>query len=320
MKNKNKPIKALAWVLSCAIFGAFLYGVFNYVTGITVYPNNENLVRSYEKLQSSFRDENYIFPDLSELDSGNNKYGIIMDGSTLRSKPQTFFVEVTYPHEICNIRYQVISYLSAYDEAELPGSVRGRSAFLETEYKNIPIHILDTCYDSANSIEYYFSLDEHHYSVGANYYTDKQLDSQNQEGTLTQAEQQEVEKVIYAEAEKIVHQMIDTVITEPYAEIANSEVPEAIIIPTVDEVRANGYPTNENGETYGPMVWEWTMTPDLSLVIADDGREGYVRNSEMDDGVTTLEDAINHKPENRVLNVYLHDGVTVIGTFTLGGD
>lgn len=101
----------------------------------------------------------------------------------------------------------------------------------------------------------------------------------------------------------------------------NSEVPEAIIIPTVDEIRANGYPTNENGETYGPEVWESTdPSPDLILVIADDGQDGYVKKTDMDSGVTTPEEAANYKPSNRVLNVYLHDGITVIGTFTLNGD
>lgn len=106
-----------------------------------------------------------------------------------------------------------------------------------------------------------------------------------------------------------------------YSENTKIEPTESIIIPTVDDIRANGYPTNENGETYGPEVWESTdPPPDLILVIADDGQDGYVRKTDMDNGVTTLEDAINHKPENRVLNVYLHDGVTIIGTFTLGGD
>lgn len=106
-----------------------------------------------------------------------------------------------------------------------------------------------------------------------------------------------------------------------YAESTKSEIPESIKIPTVDDIKANGYPTNENGETYGPDVWESTdPPPDLILVIADDGQEGYIRKTEVDDGVTTLEEAANYNPGRRIVNVYLHDGTTIIGTFTLGGD
>ena len=108
---------------------------------------------------------------------------------------------------------------------------------------------------------------------------------------------------------------------DQYAESSTTETPKSIIIPTVDDIRANGYPTNENGETYGPEVWESTdPPPDLILVIADDGQDGYVKKTDMDSDVTTPEEAANYKPGRRVLNVYLHDGTTVIGTFTLGGD
>lgn len=215
MKNRERKIKAFKWIISSVIFAFFLYGIFNFITNITVHPNNCNIVSSYEKLKSSFRDENYVFPDLSKLESDNSKYTLIMDGSTLLSKPQTFYIEVEYPHEICNIRYQILSYLSAYDETELPESVHDRSTFSVTEYKNTPIHIQHTRYDSAISIGFYFTVDEHHYSVGASYYTEKRFDSREQEGVLTQAEQQEVETVIYTEVKKIVHQMIDKAATQP---------------------------------------------------------------------------------------------------------
>lgn len=93
---------------------------------------------------------------------------------------------------------------------------------------------------------------------------------------------------------------------------------EQIIIPTVDDIRTNGYPKNENGETYGPGVWESMEQPDLLLVYNDLGKKGYVRQADFDDGVMTLEEAINHKPRQRTINMYSHDGVTIIGTFTIG--
>ena len=91
-----------------------------------------------------------------------------------------------------------------------------------------------------------------------------------------------------------------------------------LTVPSIDDVRANGYPINELGETYGPAVWGSAVEPDLILVCADNGQEGYVRQSELDDGVETLEDAIKHVPSERTVNVYLQDGQTIIGKFTTG--
>lgn len=93
---------------------------------------------------------------------------------------------------------------------------------------------------------------------------------------------------------------------------------EQIIIPTVDDIRANGYPKNENGETYGPDVWESLEEPDLLLVCNELGQKGYVRQSEFDGKEIMLEDAINYKPRQYTINMYLHDGITIIGTFTIG--
>jgi len=331
MKNKEIATKLFKWIISFAIFAILLYRIFILVTSITVYNNNEKMVRSYEKLQSLFQEENYIFPDLSKLDSGNNKYGIIMDGSTLRAKPQTFWIEVEYPHEICNIRYQVISHLSAYDKTNLSQSEIDKSIFSEMVYQDTQVYILYTCHDSANTLKFYFTINDYHYSVEAHYDTAKHLDSPEKKILLTKTEQEEINRIIHTELERITYQMIDssTALSKKqstdigkYVEFPESTKSESeiIIIPTIADIRANGYPINENGETYGPMVHEWTATPDLSLVIADNGLEGYIRNSEMDSGVTTPEEAANYRSERRVLNVYLHDGTTIIGTFTLGGD
>ena len=209
MKNKDIMIKLFKWVISCVIFAILLYRIFILVTSITVYNNNEKMVCSYEKLQSLFQEENYIFPDLSKLDSGNNKYGIIMDGSTLRSKPQTFWIEVEYPHEICTIRYQVITHLSAYAKANLPQSEIDKSIFSEMVYQNTRIYILYTCHDATNSLKFYFTIDDYHYSVEAHYYTAKYLDSPGENGLLTKTEQEEINRIIHTQLEQIAYQMID---------------------------------------------------------------------------------------------------------------
>lgn len=105
---------------------------------------------------------------------------------------------------------------------------------------------------------------------------------------------------------------------EQYAENENIMPSENIVIPTVNDVRKNGYPKNELGETYGPAVKGSTEEPDLLLACNELGQTGYVRQSDFDDGVKTLEDAINHKLRRYTVNMYLQDGSTVIGTFTVG--
>ena len=72
---------------------------------------------------------------------------------------------------------------------------------------------------------------------------------------------------------------------------------------------------NSNNQTYGPDMWGG----DLISVISDQGEQGYVYRDELyvDDGVDTLEEAINYESEERVLDVYASDGETVIGTFTI---
>jgi len=76
------------------------------------------------------------------------------------------------------------------------------------------------------------------------------------------------------------------------AGIAIQEVErENIIVPTIDEVRRTGYPVNEYGETYGPMlpeIMEPDEAPDLLLAENRDGVIGYVREKDLD-GPDTLE-------------------------------
>lgn len=98
-------------------------------------------------------------------------------------------------------------------------------------------------------------------------------------------------------------------------------VAQDIIIPCVDDVREYGYPKNESEETYGPDVKELDSGPDLILVRYGNGY-GYIRKSEMDDGVESPKDAVAkmRKEDSRKINVYLQDGITCIGTFALKGE
>lgn len=96
----------------------------------------------------------------------------------------------------------------------------------------------------------------------------------------------------------------------------------------------SGFPRNANGQTYGSAlgVTSDENQPDLILVEADSGVEGYVRKKDLHsvDGGQFLSpsEAARHaaeaeqKPgrgaEDSVLRVYASDGTTVIGTWRLG--
>lgn len=86
------------------------------------------------------------------------------------------------------------------------------------------------------------------------------------------------------------------------------------------------YNINENGETYGIETNSPYMSdqPDLIPAIGDNGKQGYVRNSELiGEAPSSPEEAIRIQEERRangnppmVVNVYESDGVTVIDTLT----
>lgn len=97
--------------------------------------------------------------------------------------------------------------------------------------------------------------------------------------------------------------------------------PTTLMIPSVEEVRANGYPVNEQGQTYGPDIRENTNieeAPDLILVCNEFGEEGYIRSTDCDAGASTLEEAANWEPREYSVNMYLQDGLTIIGQFKIG--
>lgn len=90
------------------------------------------------------------------------------------------------------------------------------------------------------------------------------------------------------------------------------------------------YPRNENGQTYGSMLGAASEEdePDLILVEADSGIEGYVRKADLHavDGsqYENPSEAARHQADPKspdddpVLLVYAEDGSTVIGTWHLG--
>lgn len=90
-----------------------------------------------------------------------------------------------------------------------------------------------------------------------------------------------------------------------------------LIIPSQEDILTSGYPSNENGETYGPNVKEAIDSPDLLLAQNGD-LLGYIRSSDLDDGVKSLSDALSSKPLKKNIPMYLQDGTTVIGYFTIG--
>lgn len=97
--------------------------------------------------------------------------------------------------------------------------------------------------------------------------------------------------------------------------------PTTVVIPSVEEVRTNGYPVNEQGQTYGPDIRENTNieeVPDLILVCNEFGEEGYIRKTDCAAGASTLEEAANWEPREYSVNMYLQDGLTVIGQFKIG--
>ncbi|WP_409969893.1 M56 family metallopeptidase [Bengtsoniella intestinalis] len=125
---------------------------------------------------------------------------------------------------------------------------------------------------------------------------------------------------------------VDLMLTEPETAgvLPESETEKStdgtLVIPTVEDILANGYPVNENGETYGQAVKDSNLeTPDLQLAQNADGVKGYIRESETPGAwVSTPEEAADYmetaQTEPSTINLYLHDGVTVIGQFEVSAN
>lgn len=92
-------------------------------------------------------------------------------------------------------------------------------------------------------------------------------------------------------------------------------------IPTLEEIRQNGYPVNTNGETYGPTLPdENAKEPDLILAVGEGDILGYIKATDTTDNVTSPEEALAYmewvkKQDCISIPLYMQDGETVIGKF-----
>lgn len=117
-----------------------------------------------------------------------------------------------------------------------------------------------------------------------------------------------------------------------------SDEPAVLHVPSIQEIIQNGYPVNENGETYGPNVpyneyVDIISAPDSLLAQNEDGVLGYVRHKtdyplastarNPEEAMAEMAHALDfasHTERDHYVNMYLEDGVTVIGRFFGNGD
>lgn len=85
-----------------------------------------------------------------------------------------------------------------------------------------------------------------------------------------------------------------------------------LVIPDLETILKEGYPTNENGQTYGPNLKNLDVEPDLILVEGENGILGYIYQPK---GISSPIENSNKNLEKST-PVYLQDGKTVIGTFS----
>jgi hypothetical protein len=92
-------------------------------------------------------------------------------------------------------------------------------------------------------------------------------------------------------------------------------------IPSKEEIIMNGYPINENGQTYGPDVKDLNLDPpNLILAKGENGVTGYIYNDLGNLGVGSPEEAVEYNKINSdsySIPLYLQDGDTIIGVFKL---
>ena len=88
-----------------------------------------------------------------------------------------------------------------------------------------------------------------------------------------------------------------------------------------EEPEIETYAVNSNGETYGNNLQAQSIgvESDLILAVGDNGVTGYVRSSDLNEDVSTPEDALLHtESSGRYIPLYESDGETVIGQFYVG--
>ncbi|MFS0688829.1 metal ABC transporter substrate-binding protein [Sporosarcina sp. 179-K 8C2 HS] len=104
--------------------------------------------------------------------------------------------------------------------------------------------------------------------------------------------------------------------TLPKAEGNNSSELEMdaldLVIPSRESILKDGYPVNENGQTYGPNMENLMREePDLLLAEGENGVVGYIYQIKSISSPSELA-AISSRKSTPL---YLQDGKTIIGTF-----
>lgn len=98
-----------------------------------------------------------------------------------------------------------------------------------------------------------------------------------------------------------------------------------LVIPSKESILKEGYPTNENGQSYGPDMGDLNLgelgEPDLMLAEGENGTIGYVKKEDLNGPQPkTPEEAVKlNKAKPREISLYDVDGETVIGKFIVGG-
>jgi hypothetical protein len=106
----------------------------------------------------------------------------------------------------------------------------------------------------------------------------------------------------------------------PQASAARPQAPPATLRPATSV-----YPTNANGQTYGPNLHATPMVeePDLMAVVATNGKDGYCLRTDLEGPVPkTPQEALSQQAaqagKDQVIPVYESDGTTQIGVFISG--
>lgn len=97
-----------------------------------------------------------------------------------------------------------------------------------------------------------------------------------------------------------------------------------LVIPSRESILKDGYPINDNGQTYGPNMGNATIIlgePDLQLAIGENGTIGYAKKVDLEGPLpkTPAEAArLSTEVKPREIPLYDVDGETIIGKFIVG--
>ena len=91
----------------------------------------------------------------------------------------------------------------------------------------------------------------------------------------------------------------------------------------VNSMMQNEYDVNDNGETYGSALSDYTIgvEPDLISAIGTNGIKGYVKSTDLTPNYNSPEEAIEEQMvangDTRIIPLYDYNGTTILGEFEL---